>query len=165
MLKYSRPPCPLLRRTRGLPKAARNISTEKTIRQQKEAKGRNRQLKERLPTVRTKKAALCKAAVKLYSERESNPHGHCWPQDFKSGVSTYSTIRATDTRHKSIYFISNMQINMHLQRQLANAKQTLFACSTNCSLRRRIMRAYASLRPTLPDSFSATPTADSRGGA
>ena len=29
-----------------------------------------------------------------YSERESNPHGHCWPQDFKSGVSTYSTIRA-----------------------------------------------------------------------
>ena len=33
-------------------------------------------------------------AVALYSERESNPHGHCWPQDFKSGVSTYSTIRA-----------------------------------------------------------------------
>ena len=30
-----------------------------------------------------------------YSERESNPHGRCWPQDFKSGVSTYSTIRAT----------------------------------------------------------------------
>ena len=29
-----------------------------------------------------------------YSERESNPHGHYWPQDFKSGVSTYSTIRA-----------------------------------------------------------------------
>ena len=30
----------------------------------------------------------------MYSERESNPHGHYWPQDFKSGVSTYSTIRA-----------------------------------------------------------------------
>ena len=29
-----------------------------------------------------------------YSERESNPHDHCWSQDFKSGVSTYSTIRA-----------------------------------------------------------------------
>ena len=33
-------------------------------------------------------------AVGPYSERESNPHGHCWPQDFKSGVSTDSTIRA-----------------------------------------------------------------------
>ncbi len=29
-----------------------------------------------------------------YSERESNPHGPYGPQDFKSGVSTYSTIRA-----------------------------------------------------------------------
>ena len=33
--------------------------------------------------------------VALYSERESNPHDHCWSQDFKSGVSTYSTIRAS----------------------------------------------------------------------
>ncbi len=30
-----------------------------------------------------------------YSERESNPHGHYWPQDFKSGVSTNFTIRAS----------------------------------------------------------------------
>ena len=30
-----------------------------------------------------------------YPEPGSNRHGHYWPQDFKSGVSTYSTIRAT----------------------------------------------------------------------
>ena len=30
----------------------------------------------------------------VYPERESNPHDHCCSQDFKSGVSTYSTIRA-----------------------------------------------------------------------
>ena len=30
-----------------------------------------------------------------YSKPGSNRHGHYWPQDFKSGVSTYSTIRAT----------------------------------------------------------------------
>ena len=29
-----------------------------------------------------------------YSKPGSNRHGHCCPQDFKSGVSTYSTIRA-----------------------------------------------------------------------
>ena len=29
-----------------------------------------------------------------YSERESNPYGHFCPRDFKSRVSTYSTIRA-----------------------------------------------------------------------
>ena len=29
-----------------------------------------------------------------YPEPGSNRHGHCWPQDFKSGVSTDSTIRA-----------------------------------------------------------------------
>ena len=46
---------------------------------------------------RTKKAVRRFATNRLgaYSERESNPYGHCWPQDFKSGVSTYSTIRAT----------------------------------------------------------------------
>ena len=26
--------------------------------------------------------------------RESNPYGHCWPRDFKSRVSTYSTTKA-----------------------------------------------------------------------
>ena len=30
----------------------------------------------------------------VYPERESNPHGHRCPRDFKSRVSTYSTIRA-----------------------------------------------------------------------
>ena len=30
----------------------------------------------------------------LYPEPGSNRHGHYWPQDFKSGVSTDSTIRA-----------------------------------------------------------------------
>ena len=33
--------------------------------------------------------------ILLYSKPGSNRHGHYWPQDFKSGVSTYSTIRAT----------------------------------------------------------------------
>ena len=32
-----------------------------------------------------------------YSEPGSNRHGHYCPQDFKSGVSTYSTIRATQS--------------------------------------------------------------------
>ena len=30
-----------------------------------------------------------------YPEPGSNRHGHYWPQDFKSGVSTDSTIRAS----------------------------------------------------------------------
>ena len=41
-----------------------------------------------------KRVRLKKRTLFEYSERESNPHGHYWPQDFKSGVSTYSTIRA-----------------------------------------------------------------------
>ena len=40
------------------------------------------------------KRTTTKVARFRYSERESNPHDHCWSQDFKSGVSTYSTIRA-----------------------------------------------------------------------
>ena len=48
---------------------------------------------------RARKKAVAKTA--LYSERESNPHDHCWSQDFKSGVSTYSTIRATAFRRKA----------------------------------------------------------------
>ncbi len=31
----------------------------------------------------------------LYSERDLNPHSHHWPKDFKSFVSTDSTIGAT----------------------------------------------------------------------
>ena len=42
-----------------------------------------------------KELAVVSELLCEYSERESNPHGHYWPQDFKSGVSTYSTIRAT----------------------------------------------------------------------
>ena len=41
--------------------------------------------------------------------RESNSHDHFWSQDFKSGVSTYSTIRATssyfDGANLAFYFI------------------------------------------------------------
>ena len=40
-----------------------------------------------------------------YSERESNPHGHYWPQDFKSGVSTYSTIRALFCDANVVFFV------------------------------------------------------------
>ncbi len=36
-----------------------------------------------------------------YPEWESNPHGHFWPQDFKSCVSTSSTIRANPKPEKS----------------------------------------------------------------
>ena len=50
---------------------------------------------DRVTRTRTKKKVrLVKGELLKYSERESNPHGHYWPQDFKSGVSTYSTIRA-----------------------------------------------------------------------
>jgi hypothetical protein len=35
-----------------------------------------------------------KAFIVLYPERELNPHNHYWSQDFKSCVSTNSTIRA-----------------------------------------------------------------------
>ncbi len=37
-----------------------------------------------------------------YPERESNPHGPYGPQDFKSGVSTYSTIRALHETQRGI---------------------------------------------------------------
>ncbi len=36
-----------------------------------------------------------------YPEWESNPHGHFWPQDFKSCVSTSSTIRANPKPEKA----------------------------------------------------------------
>ena len=39
--------------------------------------------------------------VRLYSEPGSNRYGHYCPQDFKSGVSTYSTIRATWSSKKT----------------------------------------------------------------
>ena len=35
--------------------------------------------------------------LQVYSEPGSNRYGHYCPQDFKSGVSTYSTIRATQS--------------------------------------------------------------------
>ena len=39
----------------------------------------------------------------LCSRRESNPYGHCCPQDFKSCVSTYSTTRASSCREVQNY--------------------------------------------------------------
>ena len=38
----------------------------------------------------------------LYSEPGSNRYGHYCPQDFKSGVSTYSTIRATQSPKRRV---------------------------------------------------------------
>ena len=35
-----------------------------------------------------------------YSKRDLNPHSHHWPKDFKSFVSTDSTIRAAFDRGK-----------------------------------------------------------------
>ena len=43
----------------------------------------------------TKKREERKIPLFRYSEPGSNRYGHYCPQDFKSGVSTYSTIRAT----------------------------------------------------------------------
>ena len=37
----------------------------------------------------------CYGVVSLCRERDSNPHSHYWPRDFKSLVSTNSTIAAT----------------------------------------------------------------------
>ena len=54
---------------------------------------------------KTKRCSSEKMNTFEYSERESNPHGHYWPQDFKSGVSTYSTIRA-------LFCGANVQLKM-----------------------------------------------------
>lgn len=46
-------------------------------------------------------------------ERDSNPHSHYWPRDFKSLVSTDSTIRATSvpiaSRSKALRALKAMQ--------------------------------------------------------
>ncbi len=42
------------------------------------------------------------SVLALYPKPESNRHGHCCPQDFKSCVSTYSTIRAIYLVHSKI---------------------------------------------------------------
>ena len=42
-----------------------------------------------------------------YPEPGSNRHGHCWPQDFKSGVSTDSTIRAQPSAGKTSAKVRN----------------------------------------------------------
>ena len=44
----------------------------------------------------------------MYSERESNPHDHCWSQDFKSGVSTCFTIRAFIKRGDELLFFAHL---------------------------------------------------------
>ena len=46
------------------------------------------------------KSRRCRRRLSAYSEPGSNRHGHYWPQDFKSGVSTDSTIRAAAFRSK-----------------------------------------------------------------
>ena len=46
---------------------------------------------------KNKKERNPQVSLFLYSKPGSNRHGHYCPQDFKSGVSTYSTIRATLT--------------------------------------------------------------------
>ena len=42
-----------------------------------------------------KKISCNRKRFLLYSKRDLNPHSHHWPKDFKSFVSTDSTIRAT----------------------------------------------------------------------
>src|SRR5699024_1924198 len=47
------------------------------------------------------------------SERELNPHGHNWPLDFKSNVSTCSTTRAKEVmkkaKNKILFFASELK--------------------------------------------------------
>ena len=64
------------------------------------------------PAAYTKKREVHCKLLFQYSEPGSNRHGHYWPQDFKSGVSTYSTIRATQPlrRCKCSVFILFCQI-------------------------------------------------------
>ena len=38
----------------------------------------------------------------MYPEWDLNPHGHHWPLDFKSSVSTNSTIRAVRQESMSV---------------------------------------------------------------
>ncbi len=58
-----------------------------------------------------------KCCLSRYSEPGSNRYGHYCPQDFKSGVSTYSTIRATQSnlpltpqRYKLICYMQGVDI-------------------------------------------------------
>ena len=44
-----------------------------------------------------------------YSKRDLNPHSHHWPKDFKSFVSTDSTIRAVLDEKAKAYSINTMQ--------------------------------------------------------
>ena len=63
--------------------------------------------------------------VLWYSKPGSNRHGHYWPQDFKSGVSTYSTIRAAVCpmlgRDKSSKIISKCKsLNLYIAESCRN---------------------------------------------
>ena len=71
-------------------------------------------------------------------ERDSNPHSHYWPRDFKSLVSTNSTIAApgaengTRTRDPNLgkvvlYQLSYFRINM-ADLATCGCKGTLFIC-------------------------------------
>ena len=61
----------------------------------------------------TKKEKLFRTSLE-YSEPGSNRYGHYCPQDFKSGVSTYSTIRAT----QSVKDVANVQFLFYFTKNL-----------------------------------------------
>ena len=54
------------------------------------------------PLARYKQKKRSHKASLWYSEPGSNRYGHYCPQDFKSGVSTYSTIRATQSPKRRV---------------------------------------------------------------
>ena len=48
----------------------------------------------------------------LYRERDLNPHSHHWPKDFKSFVSTDSTIAAQNRLQRYVFFCTCARKNV-----------------------------------------------------
>ena len=64
----------------------------------------------------------------MYPEPGSNRHGHCWPQDFKSGVSTDSTIRAQSFSERRTQKYENIcDLPKHPQHNAAAGRNSSFS--------------------------------------
>ena len=63
--------------------------------------------------------------------RESNPYGHCWPRDFKSRVSTYSTTKANRIANivKFLVFYQNQDAEYPIIAELSHPADFLLAVS------------------------------------
>ena len=99
------------------------------------------------------------AIIFQYSEPGSNRHGHYWPQDFKSGVSTYSTIRAAAFTRKAgqkyeliFYSARKQRLVPHKQAVPIHLFPNLFE-ATECSRIGCVKQNY--IRPPLTDGMPA----------